>query len=129
MAQKFATAINCMDGRTQIPVTEWLKENYKVDYVDMITEPGPDGVLSKNIDNQIIESLRRKAEISAYKHNSKIIVIAGHHDCAGNPVDKDTHINQIKLSVQTIKSWGLPFEKVIGLWVNENWEIEKVIEI
>ncbi|MCX7761879.1 MAG: hypothetical protein N2252_03450 [Candidatus Kryptonium sp.] len=129
MAQKFATAINCMDGRTQIPVIEWLKENYKVDYVDMITEPGPDGVLSKNIDNQIIESLRRKAEISAYKHNSKIIVIAGHHDCAGNPVDKDTHINQIKLSVQTIKSWGLPFEKVIGLWVNENWEIEKVIEI
>lgn len=129
MAQKFATAINCMDGRTQIPVTEWLKENYKVDYVDMITEPGPDGVLSKNIDNQIIESLRRKAEISAYKHNSKIIVIAGHHDCAGNPVDKDTHINQIKLSVQTIKSWGLPFEKVIGLWVNENWEIEKIVEI
>lgn len=129
MAQKFATAINCMDGRTQIPVIEWLKENYKVDYVDMITEPGPDGVLSKNIDNQIIESLRRKAEISAYKHNSKIIVIAGHHDCAGNPVDKDTHINQIKLSVQTIKSWGLPFEKVIGLWVNENWEIEKIVEI
>lgn len=129
MSQKFATAINCMDGRTQIPIIEWLRENYKVEYVDMITEPGPDGVLSRNVDNQVIESLKRKAEISAYKHNSKIIVIAGHHDCAGNPVDKDTHINQIKLSVQAIKSWGLPFEKVIGLWVNENWEIEKIVEI
>ncbi|MEN3038931.1 MAG: carbonic anhydrase [Candidatus Kryptonium sp.] len=129
MTQKFATAINCMDGRTQIPIIEWLRENYKVEYVDMITEPGPDGVLSRNVDNQVIESLKRKAEISAYKHNSKIIVIAGHHDCAGNPVDKDTHINQIKLSVQAIKSWGLPFEKVIGLWVNENWEIEKIVEI
>ena len=32
----FATAINCMDGRVQIPVIEYLKKEFKVDYVDMI---------------------------------------------------------------------------------------------
>lgn len=38
---KFAAAINCMDGRTQVPVIEFLKNKYGVDYVDMITEPDP----------------------------------------------------------------------------------------
>ena len=35
---KFVTAINCMDGRVQVPVIEWLKKEYKADDVDMITE-------------------------------------------------------------------------------------------
>jgi len=39
--KRFATAINCMDGRTQEPVITWIKKNYHVDFVDMITEPGP----------------------------------------------------------------------------------------
>ncbi len=37
---KFVTAINCMDGRVQIPVIEYLKNNYGINYVDMITAPG-----------------------------------------------------------------------------------------
>jgi len=32
---KFATAINCMDGRVQLPVINWLMENLSVDYVDI----------------------------------------------------------------------------------------------
>jgi hypothetical protein len=39
---RFAAAINCMDGRAQLPVIEWLKRECGVDYVDTITEPGPD---------------------------------------------------------------------------------------
>ena len=36
---KFATSISCMDGRIQIPISQWIKENYSVDFVDTITEP------------------------------------------------------------------------------------------
>jgi len=43
---KFATCLNCMDGRVQLPVIHWIKENYGVDYVDMITEAGMDGALA-----------------------------------------------------------------------------------
>ena len=39
---KFATSVSCIDGRIQIPLTNWIKENYSVDYVDTITEPGDD---------------------------------------------------------------------------------------
>ena len=38
---KFGTAINCIDGRTQQPVIDYIKQNYAVDIVDMITFPVP----------------------------------------------------------------------------------------
>jgi len=103
-----------------MPITQWLKKNYGVDYVDTITEPGVDKMFS-NPDK--IEELKAKASISVNAHGSKIIVVSGHHDCAGNPVSRQEHIEQIRVAVSTIKSWNLPV-KVIGAWVNERWELE-----
>jgi hypothetical protein len=123
--KKFATAINCMDGRTQLPVIEYLKKRYKADYVDTITEPGPNGILASNKDHATVESIKRRVAISTGKHGSKHIAVVGHHDCAGNPVDKDTHIMHIRNAMKTVKSWGFNAE-IIGLWVDENWEISEV---
>ncbi len=122
---KFATAINCMDGRVQIPVIDYIKKNYGVDYVDVITEPGPNKILAENKENGIVESIKRRLEISVNKHNSKIIAIVGHYDCAGNPVEKETHLKQIQSAIQVVKSFGFGVE-VIGLWVNEEWTVEEV---
>jgi len=38
---EFCTAINCMDGRVQIPVISFLEERFNARYVDVISEPGP----------------------------------------------------------------------------------------
>ena len=122
---KFATAINCMDGRVQAPVTAYLKKKYGVDYVDMITEPGSDGILAANKDKAIIESIKKKVGISTGRHGSKYISVAGHHDCAGNPVDKDTHLGHIRSAVKAVKSWGVKAE-VIGLWVDDKWKVSEV---
>jgi hypothetical protein len=35
-----------MDSRVQLPVIQWIKENYNVNFVDLITEPGMGGVLA-----------------------------------------------------------------------------------
>ena len=43
---KFATSVSCMDGRIQIPLINWIKENFSVDYVDTITEPGIDKLVA-----------------------------------------------------------------------------------
>lgn len=123
-SKKFATAINCIDGRTQIPVSEWIKEKYSVSYVDMITEPGCDKVVC-GTDPTSIEKIKSKALISINAHGSSLVAIAGHHDCAGNPVSKEEHLTQIKKCLDTIKSWKLPIETV-GLWVNDKWEIEQI---
>jgi len=114
-----------MDGRVQIPVTEWLKRKYSVDYVDMITEPGPNKILSENRDRTMIESIKKRVEISVVKHNSKLVAIVGHHDCAGNPVEKDTQLKQILSAKKTVETWNFDV-KIIGIWVDENWEVCEV---
>ena len=90
----FATAINCMDGRVQLPVIKWISEKYGVDYVDMVTEAGPVKILADNGDAVLQESIRKRVEISVNKHGSKIVAIVAHFDCAGNPVEKDIQIGQ-----------------------------------
>ena len=113
---KFGTAINCMDGRVQIPVIEWLKKQYGVDYVDMITEPGPERLLAEDKDRISIESIRKRLEMSVIRHNSNVVAIVGHQDCAGNPADRETQLRQISNAIKTVQSWNLRVQ-IIGLWV------------
>ncbi|MCX8015603.1 MAG: hypothetical protein N2748_06235, partial [candidate division WOR-3 bacterium] len=75
----------------QLPLIKWVTENYGLDYVDMVTKPGPDLVVS-DPHHKKIESVKSRVEVSVSKHNSKIIFIAGHYDCAVNPVSKDIHL-------------------------------------
>ena len=121
----FATAINCMDGRTQIPVIDYVRKKYRVDYVDMITDPGPIRVLAENKDKAALESIRRRVEVSTGKHGSEHIVIVGHYDCAGNPVEKETQLKQILESIMTVRSWAFKVE-IIGLWIDEKWIAHEV---
>jgi hypothetical protein len=123
---KFATSINCIDGRIQMPISNWIKQKYFVDYVDVISHPGSDKVIGEKIIEGIAE-IKSKVLVSINAHNSKLIVISGHHDCAGNPVSKETHMTQIKKSINLIKSWDYPVT-VIGIWVNDKWEIEEIQE-
>ena len=118
----FGTSISCMDGRIQIPINNWIKKIHSVDYVDTITEPGVEKKISESID---IDKIKSKAEISIFKHNSGLVVVSGHHDCAGNPVSKEEHIEQIKKSIDIIKSWNYPIE-VLGVWINDQWEVEQI---
>lgn len=121
----FATAINYMDGRTQRPVIEYMRNKYGVDYVDMITEPWPIRILAENRDEMVLNSIKRRVEISTVKHGSKRIAIVGHYDCAGNPVEEEIQLRQISKSIKTVQSWGFKGE-IIGLWIDENWKVHEV---
>ncbi|MEX2621008.1 MAG: carbonic anhydrase [Egibacteraceae bacterium] len=44
MPATFATAITCIHGRVHAPVTEWIRQRFGVDHVDLITAPGADAV-------------------------------------------------------------------------------------
>ena len=122
---KFGTAINCMDGRAQLPVTNWMKGKYALDFIDMITEPGPDKMLAQGSPGQV-ESIKSRVLISVNAHGSETILIAAHHDCAGNPVSKEEHLGQVKQCVKILKSWKLPVKNIVGIWINDNWTVEIV---
>ncbi|MFH1101163.1 MAG: carbonic anhydrase [Methanobacteriota archaeon] len=123
---KFVTAINCMDGRVQMPIIEWMKQKNHIDFVDMITEPGPNKILAENKKSFDVDFIKKRVEISVKKHGSTLIAIVGHYDCAGNPVNNKIQKQQITSSVKTIQSWGFNVS-VIGLWIDDQWKVHKII--
>jgi carbonic anhydrase len=123
--KKFCTAINCMDGRVQLPVNKFLHEYFNAEYVDTITEPGPNLILSKKTNKKLIDSIIKRTEISVYKHKSVGIAIVGHYDCAGNPSKKKEQIVQVKKSIKFLQKQFDEIE-IIGLWVNKKWEVSKI---
>lgn len=121
----FCTAINCMDGRVQLPVIQFLKERFNANYVDMITEPGPNLILFKQTEKDKINSIINRVEISLKKHHSKGIAIVGHHDCAGNPAEKDYQVSHIQKSIKFFKKQYRDIE-IIGLWIDANWRVSEI---
>jgi hypothetical protein len=117
-----------MDGRVQDAVKNYMKENYGVDYVDMITEPGPNKILCecKDCDKGVIEDIKKRVDISVNHHGSKVVAIVGHFGCAGNPAEKEEQIKQLKNCKKKVEEFGLPTE-VILLWVDGDWKtVEKI---
>src|SRR5574340_55737 len=120
----FGTAINCIDGRAQAPVTAWVKANAGVDFVDTVTVPGADNVLITTTPEHLAQ-LRSMVEISVNAHGSKTVAIAGHYGCAAFSAEREGHLAAIRAAVNVVRGWGLPV-LVVGLWVNDRWEIEQV---
>lgn len=122
MTSTFATAINCIDGRIQLPVIQWIKERFGVDHVDNITEAGSNHILAQHVEPNL-SNVKYNLGISVNGHGSRIVALSGHHDCARNPVPRDVQIAQVMEGLETLRSWNLPV-RILGLYVNEDWEVE-----
>lgn len=142
---RFATSISCMDGRIQTVLNDWIRESHGVDYVDTITAPGVDARVAHNDD---LGKIIQMARISVEKHRSRLIVVSGHHDCAGNPVSEEEHKGHIRSAVDVIRAWekehGLADAggngggdgdggdgtggriEVAGVWVGEAWSAQRI---
>ena len=117
-----ATCLNCMDGRVQLPVLTWIKNNYPVDFVDVITEAGMDGVLAKQED---ISEVMRSIKVSVNINKSTRFFVVGHYDCRGNPINEKDHRKEIGAATMRLRSL-FPDQEVMGLWVNDKWQVELV---
>ena len=121
----FATAINCMDGRVQLPVINYIMKKLGVQYIDAITEPGPNVILSQNSNKQLVDSILNRLDISLNLHKSKDIYVVGHHDCGGNPSIKSDQFQQTTDAVKFIQEYVSDGISVTGLWVDENWVVHE----
>ncbi len=121
----FCTAINCMDGRVQRPVVEYLSKRFKADFVDMITEPGPNRILAEGKDKARIESILTRCNISVEKHGSVGIAVAGHYDCAGNPTAEKEQRKHLEAAIAFLMR-HYPDKEIIGLWLDENFEVHEL---
>ena len=122
---RFCTAITCMDGRVQLPVITYLQKRFDAQYVDSITEAGPNLILSEQKRTGSIQAILERLKISIENHDSTGIAIVGHHDCAGNPAGQHDQIAHIQKAMEFLRQHHADLE-MVGLWVDRNWEIHEV---
>ncbi|MBL7141032.1 MAG: hypothetical protein ISS74_09000, partial [Planctomycetes bacterium] len=117
MPTTFATVLNCMDGRVQRPVAEYLCRRFGVDCVDTITEAGIIRFLADRPDAPETLSALAKVRISTGKHASTQMAVAAHADCAGNPVSDQEQIAQVRRAATFLRHRFGGCE-VVGLWLD-----------
>ena len=123
MKPKFAAVINCMDGRVQDPVNAWMKAYTGATYIDVITEAGPDKIMASTATASRL--ILKRILVSRDKHKSKQLALVAHHDCAGNPVSKEKHMEQLTQAAKIMATWNLEMN-ILMLWVDENWKVELI---
>ena len=127
--ETFFTVVGCMDGRVQSVVAAFGSKKYGAKFPDTITDAGIVAKISKNPDPKYCVDLQRKLLVSIDKHNSKGIVVDGHQECAGNPVEDGVHVQDIQNAVEFIKVITSNRVPVIGVFVKRDskaWIVEEI---
>lgn len=127
--ETFVTIIGCMDGRVQQPLSEFARKKFDARYADTITEAGEVGILANILTDELRYDLRGKIDVSVQRHKSKGIVISGHQECTGHPVDDAKHIEDVRKSVSIIQDMAGPYISVVGVFVSHlgaRWIVEVV---
>ena len=134
IGETFFTSVGCMDGRVHEPILKLGQKKFGAKFADTITEAGLVGLLgAKKIKKSLLNSLRKKVIISIEKHYSKGIIVHGHQECAGNPVGDEKHKDDIRKSIQIIKSMVNSSVPVVGVFVKRSqsdtsiWEAEELL--
>lgn len=126
MGKRFAAAVNCMDGRVQEPVREYVRHRFGAEYVDMITEPGPIKILDEQAPAALVDSIFTRLQISMSKHGATEAALVSHEDCGGDPVPRDRQMEQLATALQVLRT-RFPQLHVIGLWVPLEGPVEELM--
>lgn len=122
---KYCTAVNCMDGRVQVPVIEYLTYNHGYQFVDMITEPGPVKHITSKKKTHTKKSILSRIVLSRDRHASDFIALIAHYDCAGNPVTDEIQISQLYESKKIITEL-FPSSIILPLWIDDQMQVHKI---
>lgn len=126
--ETFFTSIGCMDGRVQGSVAEFGRAKFGAKFADTITEAGLVGLLQNNLSDEFISNFKNKINVSFEKHHSKGVIIHGHQDCAGNPVDDEIHKQNILKAAEFVRSL-VPNLEVIPVFVVRQDGVWQVTEL
>ena len=122
----FSTVINCMDGRTQLPVLAFMVDRFQTPFVDTITAAGPVKLVAMDDSGSAeLADIHNRIAISIEKHGSQAIAVVAHHDCAGNPVPEDRQRTELEQAVSALKA-RYKTCTILGLWVDAHWTVHEL---
>lgn len=111
-AGSFGVALACIDGRVSEVVQQQLRGEWGVDFVDLVTLPGPEAAVSELPEEHAVWDALR---ISVHKHGSTRAAVVAHTECAANAVDLQTRRQQVREAVFQVRD-VLPRTEVTG-WI------------
>jgi hypothetical protein len=121
----FCAAINCVDGRVQLPVIDYLKARFQAQYVDVVSEPGAAQLLAVRRDRRAAKLLVARVAFTVKAHDSIGIAVAAHHDCSATMADDDTQRYHVRRAVNFLAK-RFNHVPIVGLWLDERWSVSEV---
>lgn len=125
----FFTVVGCMDGRIQDAVAEYGRKITGAKYADTITDAGIVKRISQNPDPRYFVDLQKKLLVSIEKHHSKGVIVDGHQECAGNPVEDKAHKKDIENAVEFIRILTADKVPVLGVFISNEKGKWQVVEL
>jgi hypothetical protein len=119
----FGTVLECMDGRSQRKVADYLTTSFGVRHVDTITTAGMVRHIAEETEQTPM--LLANLEVSRGAHGSNQIAVVAHSDCAGNLVPDRVQKEQLGEAISRLKELH-PDAEVVGLWLNDHLIVERV---
>lgn len=122
---KFTSCFSCIDGGLYLFLMDWIRSNYNVDHVNLITDICPS---SEYLDTEYLNvKIRQYRELTEKQDHIKEIFVTGY---AGNDLsDKNEAARKHDLKTTMMNLQGEVEDRiVIALWVSRGLEVEPVPE-
>lgn len=127
-------AFVCCDGRLhhgEVNAVEALRQELGVDFVYPLSVPGPNGVLLRGAECEK-DALYKQFSVLLNLKNPSVVAIAGHYNCAGNPVSNEEHDSDVREAVKVIREWGYTGTIVGFVYEHEHdlsWPLKEVARL
>lgn len=120
----FGVALTCIDGGISAVVKQQLRGEWGVDFVDLVTLPGPEAAVPELPERHgVWDALR----MSVKRHGSTRAAVVAHTDCAANAVDLETRRDQVREAVFHVRD-VLPRSEVTGWLVDPHTNMMEEVE-
>jgi hypothetical protein len=133
--KKLAIAVTCADWRLHqrtVDLNRRIAKTLKVDGVDLLALPGPDGVLLANRAGEW-QALVGQVSLLIGAHSPTALALIAHQRCAGHPVSDDEHDKDVVAAARALKEktgFAGPVSAMVAVYHNDtNWDLKTVAKV
>ncbi len=129
--KKVAVGLMCADWRLHQHKVEFnrrIARALKVDGVDVIAVPGPDGLLKPEREAEWQVALDQ-INLLIGAHKPDALAVIAHQRCAGHPVSDEVHDTDVATTARVLKEktgFGGPVAALVATYTSDsNWGLKK----
>ena len=133
--KKLAVALVCADWRLhhkRVKLNTRLASLLRVDGVDTIAVPGPDGLVLPQRAAEWQNALNHISLLVSV-HKPAALTVVAHQRCAGHPVADEEHTSDVMMTAKALKAgtnFPGPVAAIIAIYHNDaKWGLQKIGEV